>query len=192
MNQPSVSPRHMCTAVVKLVMGCPRQLVFWHSCRTCFKASIKVFSMATWSTVTSLIKMLCLFWSEGWIYQPEIIRSKKNTEVPSSFVMASYLFVPAIWMSSAKTNFPRPTPFSFTSFLVFYSALPQLHNDSRLLKELSTDVCCCRCGFLMWNVQKKHWKMLNREELRFHVLYMASCRLLSLMSAVWNGVIYKR
>ena len=84
-NEPSISPRHICTAVVKDIMGCRRQLVFWHSCQTCFKANIKVFSIATWSTVTSLIKMLCLLWREECIYQLKSLRAGKIRRCQAAF-----------------------------------------------------------------------------------------------------------
>lgn len=41
------------------------------------KASIKVLSIATWSAVTRLIKMLCLLWSEGCIYQLKSLGARK-------------------------------------------------------------------------------------------------------------------
>lgn len=94
------------------IMGCVRQPVFGQSRWTCFKSGIKVFSIATWSTLSDLIKMLYLLWREGCIHQVKSLTATKNTEVPTSFVTASYLLSSVFDHVSAKTNSPSPTPFS--------------------------------------------------------------------------------
>lgn len=102
------------------------------------KQDIKVASIATRSTVTSLIKMLCLLWKKGCIHQ---LKSLGATKILSSLVMVSYLFGSAFKSRHlnklSQNKLSKANSFSPYIFLAFIQPSLQLHNDIRLLKETS-------------------------------------------------------